>query len=651
VYTPGSTAGAPLDVVGSLAAPRAVDEETRRDAAEGLVSGLITLAGVGADPLTSPEHILLTNLVEDAWANGRDLDLESLIAGVQHPPFRKLGVFEVDAFVPPAERTRLALRLNGLVASPSFAAWRTGDPLDMDTLLRAPDGRPRASVVQLSHLSDAERMFAVTLLLSRAVAWMRGQPGTSDLRALVYVDELFGFAPPTAEPPSKKPLLTLFKQARAHGLGVVVATQNPVDVDYKVMSNAGTWMVGRLQTERDKARVLEALRAADGSVDVGAWDARIGGLGKREFLLKQARSAEPMLFTTRWAMAYLRGPITRAELALLPKEVMGRAATAIAGEAAPFALAPDESSLRPKVAEGIPVRYVDPAAHWASGLGIVPGGRRLEAGLAARVHLLFDEDSAGVRHEQVWEALVWPLGAAFRPEEARSVDFDDRDFQNEPPDEAAYALSPAPIDKASFFRDAERDLVDWLYRTKSVAVLHNTALGLYSRIGETPQSFKDRCMAAAEDRADKEAAALRKRYETKLEQQRDQAARAERRVRELEVDTSSRRQQEMVAGAGDLLGMFLGGRRRTRSLSGMSSRRSTTRRTEERLDSAEERLRDEVEDVEQLDAELARELEGIWATWKEAVWKVEQVDVRLEKNDISIGEIVVVWGMAAGGAE
>ncbi len=654
VYTPGSTAGAPLNLVGSLRAPAGADEETRRDAAEGLVSGLLTLAGMESDPLTTPEHILLANLVEHAWRQGEDLSLEDLIAGVQSPPFRKLGVFEVDAFLPPAERMKLALRLNGLVASPSFAAWRAGDPLDMDVLLRSPDGRPRASVVQLAHLSESERMFVVTLLLSRAVSWMRSQPGTSDLRALVYIDELFGFAPPTAQPPSKKPLLTLFKQARAHGLGVVVSTQNPVDMDYKLMSNAGTWMVGRLQTERDKARVLEALRAADGSVDVSAWDARIGGLGKRRFLMKQTRSADPTLFTTRWAMAYLRGPITRAELDKLPPEVVGAAGGSPAEPApAPVQAAPADAPRRwpttrarsrRRSPQGTPVRYVDPAAPWAAELGLGRERPRLRAGLAARIHLLFDEAKADLRHEEIWEAVAYPLDGTFRPEDARAVDYDDRDLVEDPPEGARYVLPEAPVDTASFFRDAERALVDYLYRNRTLTLLRNPELGLVSRLGESPDDFRERCRAAGSDRADQEAAKLRERYEKKLDTQRDQVARAERRVHELEVDVSSRRQQEVVAGAGQLLGMFLGGRRRATSLSRIASRRSTTRRTEERLSSAEGRLRDEMEDVQELEDQLGEDLEKIVREAADAADAIEELPVGLEKNDIRVEEIVLIWG-------
>ncbi len=675
VYTPGSTAGAPLNLVGDLQAPAGADPETIREAAESLASGLLTLADIESDPLTTPEHILLATLIEQGWSRGETLSLEGLIGGIQTPPFRKLGVFDVDTFVPPAARMKLALRLNGLVASPSFAAWRTGDPLDVERLLWAPDGRPRASVVQLAHLSEPERIFVVTLLLSRAISWMRAQPGTSDLRAMIYIDELFGFAPPTANPPSKTPLLTLFKQARAHGLGLVVSTQNPVDMDYKLMSNAGTWMVGRLQTERDKARVIEALRSADGSVDVKAWDARLGGLGKRQFVLKRTRSPQPELFTTRWAMSYLRGPVTRAELAALPPEtiaaegagvaatggtgVAGAAATApgvVAGPGVPPvsvgappagsapALADDESPLMPEVAEGVRVSWLDPAAPWARKLGLGGSSGRLEAGLAGRVRMLFDETKADLRHEVEWELVFAPpLGAVVRPEAMEAVDHDPRDFRDAAPDGARYAIPEAPLDRKSFFNEVERDLRDRIHATLELTLLHNPELKLYSRPGESKEAFAARCLQAAEEAADAEAATLRDRYESKIDTARDQVERAERRLRELEVDVSSRRQQELVSGAGALVGMFLGGRRSTRGLSSIASRRSQTRRTEERRRSAEEKLAGEQEDVRELEDELADDLEAIWAKWKDAADQIEPMKVGLEKNDIDVSDLQLFW--------
>ncbi|MBT8398318.1 MAG: DUF853 family protein [Gemmatimonadetes bacterium] len=678
ILTPGSTAGVPLNVIGDLSPPDlSWDEEaeTIRDEIEGLVSGILVMADLDPDPLTSREHILLSNLVEHAWRSGQSLDLPTLIGQIQQPPLRRLGVFDLDTFFPEKDRTKFAMRLNGLVASPSFTEWIQGEPLDMQGLLEAPDGRPRATIVYLSHLSDSERVFVVTLLLSKLVTWMRKQPGTSELRALVYADEVMGFAPPTAEPPSKKPILTLFKQARAHGVGMVLATQNPVDLDYKLMSNAGTWMVGRLQTERDKARIIEALRSASGDVDVPEWDARISGLGKRQFVLKTARSAQPSLFSTRWAMSYLRGPFTRLELQRLKDEFGGvepetagteaksssegsgpSAPRPAAGHGAPptptaasdrrtpaATLAQDESPVAPKVASGRTVRFLDPSAPWSQSLGVVPGGRRLEAGLASRVRVLFDDQKGDLRHEEEWEAVFFPLADPLAVEAAQIVDHDRRDFREEPQGEVVYALPEPKLDRAEYFRSSETAIKEHLYRSLTLTLFRNQPLKLYSRVGESEEKFQKRCLDAAEDKADAEAEKLRDRYESKLKTAQNRVSQAERRVRELEVDTDQRRQQELVAGAGEVLSMFLGGRRRTRSLSGISSRRSQTRRTKERLRSAEEKL-DQYEDaIEELEEDLSTELEEIWEKWRDKAQEVDTFEVGLEKTDIHLDDLFLFW--------
>ncbi len=319
IYTPGSTSGVPLNVVGSLRRPaEGTDAETVADEVEGFVSGLLGMVGVTSDPLSGREHILLANLIHDAWDSGVDLDLATLVARVQDPPLRKLGVYDLDAFFPPKDRTGLAMTLNGLLASRAFAAWAEGPDLDLDRLLRSDDGaRPACAIVSLAHLGDEERQFVVSLLLGKLITWMRRQPGTDTLRVLVYFDEVMGFVPPTAAPPAKAPILTLFKQARAFGVGMVLATQNPVDVDYKGLSNAGTWMIGRLQTEQDKARLLDGLSSAGGEVDVRAAGDLIGSLDKRQFMLRAAGASAPSLFTTRWAMSYLRGPLTREQISTL----------------------------------------------------------------------------------------------------------------------------------------------------------------------------------------------------------------------------------------------------------------------------------------------------------------------------------------------
>lgn len=650
IYTPGSEAGVPLNIIGSLKAPDvdwATDSETARDEIEAFVSSLLVLAGIPGDPLSSPEHILLSNLIEHAWQAGRDLDLATLIGQVVTPPLRKLGVFELDTFFPKKDRTKLAMRLNGLIASPSFGSWIEGVPLDPQRLLFTDEGTPKAAIIYLQHLSDQERQFIVTLLLSKMVTWIRSQPGTSDLRALIYMDEVFGFAPPTAEPPSKKPILTILKQARAHGVGMLLSTQNPVDLDYKAMSNAGTWLIGRLQTERDKARILEGLKSASGAVDVAHFDRLIGDLDKRQFVLHSTRSAEPVTFATRWAMSYLRGPFTRDDVARLMADAPERSQVRRATPTE-TSFPDDVTPAQPTVARGVGVAYLNPAAPWAGRVGADPSGGRLEAALAARVHLLYDDVHAGVNHTETWEAILFPLTDPVDPSDFIEVDYDARDLRPDPPEKAAYVLPDAPIDKTTYFTAAKKALTDWLRQNRSVTIFKNPALKLYARVGEDRDAFAQRCLAAAEDAADAEIAKLRNRYRTKLRTAQEQLASAERRVRELEVDTQTRRQQELMAGAGELLSVFLGGRKRSRSLSGVASRRSQTVRTQERLRSAQEKYADKAQTIEELEDELADEINEITAKWDEAAAAIEEVDIGLEKTDIRVEELTLVWVPRAG---
>ena len=465
IYTPGSSAGVPLDVLGRLTAPATDDPSARQDEVDSTVSGLLGLVGVESDPLSGREHILVANLISRSWDAGQDLDLPTLLGQLLDPPMRKLGVLDLDTFFPAKDRQALVMKLNGLLASPSFAAWADGAPLDIERMLWDGDGRARAAILSLNHLDETERHFAVTLVLSKLISWMRTQAGTGELRVLVYLDEVMGLAPPNGNPPPKKPILTLLKQARAFGVGLVLSTQNPVDLDYKAISNAGTWMIGRLQTEQDKNRLIDGLRSADGGVDIGGVTETISGLGKRQFMLRTTKSSKLPVLTTRWAMSYLAGPLTREQIGRLmaPKvaAVVGsdgsdgsdgstvttdedREAAPAAGTDAESAsgpeLADDESAVAPAVPDSLPVRYARQAAPWLADLDATPGGDRLQPALAARVTLLFDETKADLRHSEEWEAIILLDGDSIDIDNARPVDFDDRDFTSEPPPDPVYVL-------------------------------------------------------------------------------------------------------------------------------------------------------------------------------------------------------------------
>jgi hypothetical protein len=651
IYTPGSEAGVPLNVIGSLKAPALsweTDEETIRDEIEGTVSSLLGLIGIEADPLGSREHVLLSNLLEHNWRAGTDLDLGTLIGQIQKPPLRKLGVFEVDAFLPPDDRNELAVRLNALVASPSFAAWGRGPALDPAVLLRTEDGRPRAAVIYLAHLSDQERQLVVTLVLSRLITWMHGQSGTSELRGLVYLDEVMGFAPPTAMPPSKKPILTLMKQARAFGIGMVIATQNPVDLDYKAMANAGSWFVGRLQTERDKERVLEGLRSAAGGVDVAALDTAIGGLEQRQFLLQSAHRDKPDLFSTRWAMSFLRGPLTKEQIATLTPDTARAAEEPVTVTRSP--LADDESAVAPPVADGIQVRWLDPAAPWAAAIGADPAGQRLQAFLAARVSLRFDDTKAGLDTTQEWEALYGPLDTGLDLDRETAVDYDDRDLRAEPPDGAAYVLPSIPLDKATFFRDAAREIQRRLIDTQTLELLRNPELKLYSRPGETEEQFAARADEAAKAAADAETAKIRDRLETKRERLERALETARQRVEQASVEQSSRRSTELLSGLGSVVGVLLGGKADTRTiaragraLGGAASRRGMSTRAGERKESAEEKAELAEADLAELEQEILDEVAEIDEKWAAKADAVETVPIRLEAADVRIVETTLVW--------
>jgi hypothetical protein len=645
IYTPGSTAGVPLDVLGSLAPPpgvEEVDDETLRDEIAGLVSGILSLVGVKADLMSDREPILLSNLVETAWRAGESLTLEDLIARVDTPPMRKMGVFDIDTFFPPKDRRALAMRLNNLVASPAFSAWRSGTPLDAEHMLRTPDGKPRAAIVYMAHLGDDERQFVVSTVLSRFITWMRRQSGMSDLRALVYMDEVFGFVPPTANPPAKKPILSLFKSARAFGVGMLLATQNPVDLDYKAMSNAGAWCVGRLQTERDKARIIEALRSASGEADVASLDTTISGLAQRQFLMYRAKANTPSLFTTRWAMSYLRGPLTRDQVAVLMEGADRGAAESAAPQPSTSVGDDDTTPLAPSVAAGTPVSYLSPAAPWGGQVGAQRAGTRFGAAVAARVMLGYSDRAAKIRHRSEWEAVFYPLTEPFDPSAAIAVDHDDRDFLPDPPEGATYQLPTVDLSKPAYLSQLQKDLTDHLQFTESLTVFHNPELQIYSRVDETREQFVARCHEEALRRADDEAAKKVTGFERKITTARARMHKAGDAVRKAELDADLRRREELVSGAEAVLGVFIGRRSATRA-TGAANRRSRTQRAEQAAETARSRVETAAGQILDLEEERDRTILELRADWDEKADSIDERTVSAGKTTTVVQDLRVVW--------
>ena len=653
IYTPGSSIGIGINVLGSMEAPDldwSVNAETIRDEIEGLVSAILVLAGIKSDPVSGAEHILISMIVETWWRQGKDLDLATLVGQIPKPPFRKLGVFDLEMFFSEKDRMKLALQLNTLLASPSMASWLEGEPLDIESMIGG-HGKTPCAIIYMAHLSENERQFVVTLLLSKVVTWMRSRPGTGELGALVYMDECFGYVPPSAEPPSKKPILTILKQARAFGVGLVLVTQNPVDIDYKAMSNAGTWIVGRLQTENDKRRVLDGIRG--GLPGLGE---RISNLQKRQFLMYQAKKSTQVFLFRRHSMCYRFGPFTRAQVTDLMAEYKKSAARAPVVEtdvdtgAAPAAIAADPAevpkttvAIAPTVAAGIEVSYLDPAAPWAKSLEIDITGTCLAPAAAVTVQLLYDDIRASVNHTETYEAIIFPMDGMIDVEEVRAVDHDARDFVAEAPAGASYELGNTKLQNKTFWTSLQADLKNFLVSNRSIEVIKCPPLKLYSRVGEAEEAFVARCREAADDAADIKIAKLRSQFARRIDRLQNQISTADARVREMEVDSSSRTQSEVMSGIGDLLGAVLSGRFGSSTINKAASRRTASRKAKARLETAQEKLDAKQRDLVELEEELEDALVAIADEHDAMADDREVLEIGLEKTDIRVAEARLVW--------
>jgi hypothetical protein len=654
IYTPGSRAGRPLSILRSFSAPDPVvakDAAAVRDRASAAVAGLLGLLGVDADPIRSREFILLSALLDAAWRKGESLDLAALIRSVQKPPFDKVGVFDLESFFPAKDRTDLALRINGLLASPGFEAWLDGDALDIQSLLHDGQGKPCVAIVSIAHLNDAERMFVVTLIANELVAWMRRQPGTTSLRALFYMDEVFGYFPPGAMPPSKTPLLTLMKQARAFGLGVVLATQNPVDLDYKGLGNAGTWFIGRLQTERDKARVIEGLLGSDAAsgLDKSQFEAAMSSLPPRTFLMRNVHDDAPVLLRTRWAMSYLRGPLTTAEIARLQPDAPGTtsgdvaAATATATQSSTPLDAPGAGNSE-TTSRARPVLPADVLERFLAARGTSVEYRAC-FGARVRSHFVDAKAELDAWTDAYHLAPYGPRGPSW--DEAEVCAIGALELLEEPAPGAGFASLAASLVSAKAQQQQARALVDAVYRTSAMTLYRCPPLKLTSTPGESEGEFRARLALHLRERRDAAVDALRRKYSTRIDAAADRARRAEQKLEREREQASSETMSTALRVGGSLLGaLFGGGRARSGAIGkAATAARSVGRAGKERSDvtHAEADLEALRAQAAALEADLEREVAGLQAAHDPATLAVETVDVRPRKSDIEVSEVALVW--------
>ena len=712
IFTPGSDAGIPINILGSLAAPGldfATEGEIVRERISGTVAALLGLVGIKADPVRSRESILVSNIFEHFWKDGRDLDLAQLILAIQTPPVRQLGVFDVDTFFPEKDRFELAMAFNNLVAAPTFQSWLQGEPLDIEQLYFTAEGKPRHSIFYIAHLSDSERMFFMTLLLEGVLTWVRRQSGTTSLRALLYIDEVFGYFPPTAEPPSKRPLLTLLKQARAFGLGIVLVTQNPVDLDYKGLTNAGTWFVGKLQAERDKARVLEGLKGAiaesGGNVEID-YDEAISQLGTRVFLMHNIHSGRPIVFHTRWAMSYLRGPLTRPQVRALMAKRQSLTGSQMSATSAPASISTPSMSttvqdIPPIAGQGryvspVPTKGQNPSAAALSAAQSAPtaphGFSATPPTLDPKVEQAYlpvvVTDQAAVRHliqelrraidpehvqlvyepailgictvrffdrkrnidEQIEQILLVPSSSGFGGvdwSDAERLTMHQRDLRLAPeridPDQGPFfAPVPESANSARELSGLKKELSDWLYYNSRLTIRVHNELEIYQTPGERERTFKSRLQQAARERRDNEVDKLEEKFDRQIDRLQNKLRKEERDLAADEAEHAARKQQEMVSIGESVLGWVLG-RRSTRALSTAANRRRMTARAGQEVSETQEQIADLKRDIAELEAELKAQAEEITLKWANMMDEIDSEDITPRRADVDVQTVMLAW--------
>ncbi|MEP7312006.1 MAG: ATP-binding protein [Pseudomonadota bacterium] len=656
IYTPGSDSGLPISILQSFSAPPASlieDTSAFSERVTTVASGLLTLLGRDADPLKSREHILLANILDHAWREGRSLDLAGLIATVQRPQTDKLGALDLETFFPAKDRLELAMSINNLLASPSFAAWTRGVPLDAQQLLFTPEGKPRIAIVSIAHLSDAERMFVVTLLLNEMIAWMRRQSGTSSLRAILYMDEIFGYFPPSANPPSKPPMLTLLKQARAYGVGCVLATQNPVDLDYKGLGNTGTWLIGRLQTERDRDRVLDGLTSAlsGEGADRAKLASLMGALTQRVFLMRNVHDDAPVLLKSRWALSYLRGPLTPAEISRLMASRKQKTAAPVqsavtalplnaTSQAAAAASAPITAG-RPPLPAGIDEFFLP-----LKGSG---GTISYQPRVLGLVRLHYIDAKLGLDEWQQ-SSFVAPLsddGKDAMWAEATTGAIELTQLDRHPADNASFAELPSGALRSAAYTQWGKSLAGQLYQSNRLTLWTCDAVKLNSRPGETEGDFRTRVALALREQRDERSAELRRKYAPRVAALQASMQRAQDRSERERSQLSQQKLQTAISVGATVLGALFG--RKIASATGLgratTAARSATRIGRESEDVQRATESEEVlkQRLEVLNRECEDSIAGLSQQLDPLTMPLRQTQLAPRKSDITIGRVALLW--------
>lgn len=640
IYTPGSSAGVGIDILGSFDAPTAEvldDPDTFAALISSTVSSLLSLVGVQADALTSKESLLLSNIFQHFWLEQKGLSLEALIGQIATPPFSKIGVLDLDSFYPQSERMKLAMLFNNILSSVSFAAWIDGEPLDIQELLYDADGKAKVSIFSIAHLDDDQRMFFVTLLLNRFVDWMRRQRGSSTLKAVLYMDEIYGFFPPVKNPPSKTPMMLLLKQARAFGVGVVLSTQNPGDIDYKGLSNIGTWFIGKLQTAQDIDKVIDALSAKITTMDKDEIRTMISTLKGRTFFLKSAHEDKVRIFSTRWVLSYLKGPMSKNDIRALmtlkkntadrqDEDIQKRADTSVA------------VSQRPILASAIDEYFNDTSMYEAN--TFLPA-----LAASAQVHFfdqrrgidLSEEIRLKIRLDEQTSPIIW--------EDAVTIETDFERLPRKSMSQASFASLPEAIATAKDLKEFERTLKSFLYHDQGMELYRCKALRLESSTHQSLRDFKVIVQDTLSEKKEKAIEKLTTRFKSKEERLQKRLQKAHLKLEKEESDVTAKTTDTAISVGMTILGALFGSSSRSTISKGSQALRGGKGVMKERADVArvESMIADLQQEITALDDELEEKVYQLDEQYAIDAYEIEPFTIRPRKTDIIVKSVALLW--------
>lgn len=647
IYTPGSSAGIPLSILSSFEAP---SEDVMNDPdiysamINSTVMGLLSLVNVKADALTSKEYMLLAALFSHFWKKNIDLTLEELIGYITNPPFEKIGVLSLNSFYPQKERFGLAMLLNNILSSPGFSSWLEGEKLDIQDLLYTESGKPKVSILSLAHLDHNQQMFFVTLFLNKYISWMRLQTGTPSLRTILYMDEIFGFFPATSNPPSKQPMLILLKQARAYGVGIVLATQNPIDLDYKGLANIGSWFLGRLQTRQDRDKVIDGLsKNIAGALDKSEIENLLANMKKRTFLLKSAHVDYLPLFETRWVLSYLRGPLSVGEIKKLMKDKQEKIAPP------PEQLKELEKSIKnsetevsvtkPFLSDKIKQYFLH---HPPFKEEVI---YRPSIIFKGKVRFYNESKKIDQKEDIFLKATIFPDMVEINIKDAESNDGDISSYDSKPMEGALFGLLPPFLEKMKDMKALEDKFKNYLYDNTRIELFSSKELKLLSDPDEEIADFKSRMLDFIRVEKDKAVERLTEQYGKKEEKLEKDFIKLQEKLEKEEADVKAITTQSALTLGSSVLGALLGRTKVGTLNTGVTGLNRASRILKEKKDVEQVKKKIDTlsENIQKLEEELKQNIENMAGKFDIDNYPVETISIKPKKSDIFGINVSILW--------